>query len=166
MTTTYEAHSAVVLPAVSTAIAMTCEGCRRPESKTVLARAGVMLYSDIPRLGYAAVFSAIVSIPLRPEATCVGRRIGRSADAGMLTGMTMGSSGEALGDDGSSAMDGLHRDCGGSWCWHLVDNHFAARNVVDISDVDLPLLVERAPTPHIKPKPWASATLRLARQST
>lgn len=49
----------------------------------------------------------------------------------------MGSSGEALGDDGSSAMDGLHRDRGGSWCWHLVDNHFAARNVVDISDVDL-----------------------------
>ena len=55
----------------------------------------------------------------------------------MLTGMTMGSSGDALGDDGSSAMDGLHRARGGSWCWHLVDNHFAARNVVDISDVDL-----------------------------
>ena len=57
--------------------------------------------------------------------TCVGRRMGRSAEAGMFTGMTVGISGEAMGEDGSSAIDGCDTDCVGSSCWHLASNHLA-----------------------------------------
>lgn len=142
---TYAGHhlAVVVRGALSTVIAMMCEVYRRPGLMIVVAREDVMLYSDITHLLYASTSSVIVSKQIgildQGSGTCVGSRIGRSAEDGMFTGMTLGISGETVGDDdGSSAIEGVtYRDCVQSYCSrHLVNSDFAMMGDRDISNVD------------------------------